>query len=190
MGTGANRQPTGIGPRPPNRPPRVTLSQGWFPGFGGEPCGPGVTPSQGLRRPQWHMSRRSPVTVAGAAPALHRLPNSPLLPAAPCENQDTRCDRLAYRKRDLDARNTDRHCRELQIQVFGMAAPCPPSGRLIKPPLTAPPLAPIRPLSGVHDPSDAIPYARFRILPPAKGIRGANRQGMWHLWRAYFVGTR
>lgn len=43
-----------------------------------------------------------------------------------------------------------------------------------RPPLTPNTLAPIRPLSGVFDPSDAIPYARFRTLHPAKGIRGAN----------------
>jgi hypothetical protein len=34
-------------------------------------------------------------------------------------------------------------------------------------------------------PSDAIPYACFRFLPPAKGTGRATRHGMRHLWRAY-----
>ena len=61
--------------------------QGWFPGFG-VAFRPDTATFPGFLHPVASRRALRSVTVAGAAPVSHRLPNSPLSPAAPCNGND------------------------------------------------------------------------------------------------------
>lgn len=74
-------------PRPHHHPRLGVRCEGWFPGWGMGLSAPIMAPSRGSLSPV-AVPCSDPVTVAGAAPVLHRLPNSPLSPAAPCKAED------------------------------------------------------------------------------------------------------
>ncbi len=76
--------------RRPNHPSRFDVTfQAGFRAWSAGLCRPHVimSPSQTFAA-QWHIDRSPSLTVAGAAPESHRLPNSPPLRAAPWKVQD------------------------------------------------------------------------------------------------------
>jgi hypothetical protein len=79
---------------------------------------PDVTPSQSLRRPQWPcvtpQSRYRCGGSAGIAPASQFS----AVASGTLHAHDTQAGRKPYRKHDLGGRNSDRACRELQMQVL------------------------------------------------------------------------
>jgi hypothetical protein len=99
----------GSGSRPPTAISQTPICQGWFPGFGAAVSDLlGAFP--GLH-PVGPVETKSSATVAGAAPALDRLPNYLLgeSPRSALNANTTTRDRLESKKQ-----NSERHSEKLE----------------------------------------------------------------------------